>query len=1128
MKKFTGWLALFLGLSYASVGVTQELEINAVPSPDTLVSQDGNAITTLDDVAVSETDGKTARTFIEEQGGGIVTDQLPSADTVGKINYRTGNQDFYKTISVGGITPAQATFENYSDSAFKGNYATLSALPSANAAANRGTWAWVYGEFQAYRSILNTQSGQYEWVDVDIQRIVAGGDYIGHYDNDALATPHVTQVGDLYNDDTLNVLKRADTFTAASGTPTRYEQIRFLSYDDLDATITNTINANEGRHEIALAVIPSPTVVDKNNIPLAYDFNILHRRGFYSGADRIKVTLLGTEVTNNFNPNGSQQTINMPVTTALTTAIGALTVAQPTTATVSVQLFNNSDPTTLLGEASFAMKVVEGATGGGGGGEVTTAQLNAERAARTAADTALGTRIDGKRDIPPAIPEILPATISSGAVIQGSYTLTLSNLRNGTPLQTNSAINRLQIQEANTGIVVHDAFWGYSQNGNQQVHFVIDNNEANSIGNLGSAEYIEFRVRFGTGSGGSFVQRVEIDRVYVAIGTRGEFTASRDDIPGYATAEPEGVQADGVAGTTNNVSRGNHRHGLDLQPDLAFNVSHELGLSAARKQEISDLQSEVAEIERHGSLHNIRLFPRGGTAKADIVGTYTFEAIDPQSIPSAAVSVVVTVSNGLLGVDASAYPVAILRNYSRTGGPREFSITQSQFSSGIDLLTGITDHFVFEFRFYNAAGLPASVTNPASANRNGALLTEVVDWYIGDHAPAVDAVINEAPGTPSPLEANAGNASQLLLRGADGNRNLYRVDIEHRSNVSVVWATMTTALLRAVTGNNALTWGGEVTVNPSSAANTVIWNRQIGRFLIRQQLAGLTWEAFNMPRYLGPFADEGDADNHATARNQVAEWAGNIHVTTSYTRREVDEYHYQQLNITNNERAKLGAYPVLDGSATKLVAADGTLKDIPAPGAGGLNQGQVDARIAVPARAGNTTRWAKSKVPDDTVYDAEIADFQTATQVTAIANARARARYTDGEKTKLAGITAGAEPNVGVEYTQGEKTKLAGVETGATADQTAAQIKTAYESNSDTNAYTNADRSRVAGLTNSAIDTRADNRINNVAGITGLDVVSLDNTRSGATNRLSVWQGTKAQYDAIVSKDANTLYIFPN
>ena len=54
----------------------------------------------------------------------------------------------------------------------------------------------------------------------------------------------------------------------------------------------------------------------------------------------------------------------------------------------------------------------------------------------------------------------------------------------------------------------------------------------------------------------------------------------------------------------------------------------------------------------------------------------------------------------------------------------------------------------------------------------------------------------------------------------------------------------------------------------------------------------------------------------------------------------------------------------------------------------------IDARIATEARTGNTDRWDKAKVPSDTVYDADIANFQTQTQVDArvVAGTQAPAR----------------------------------------------------------------------------------------------------------------------------------------
>jgi len=53
--------------------------------------------------------------------------------------------------------------------------------------------------------------------------------------------------------------------------------------------------------------------------------------------------------------------------------------------------------------------------------------------------------------------------------------------------------------------------------------------------------------------------------------------------------------------------------------------------------------------------------------------------------------------------------------------------------------------------------------------------------------------------------------------------------------------------------------------------------------------------------------------------------------------------------------------------------------------------------------------------------------------------------------------------------------KLDGIEAGATTDQTAAEIKTAYESNSNTNAFTDADKTKLDGIEASADVTDATN-----------------------------------------------------
>jgi|11_taG_2_1085331.scaffolds.fasta_scaffold18295_2 hypothetical protein len=53
-------------------------------------------------------------------------------------------------------------------------------------------------------------------------------------------------------------------------------------------------------------------------------------------------------------------------------------------------------------------------------------------------------------------------------------------------------------------------------------------------------------------------------------------------------------------------------------------------------------------------------------------------------------------------------------------------------------------------------------------------------------------------------------------------------------------------------------------------------------------------------------------------------------------------------------------------------------------------------------------------------------------------------------------------------FTDADQSKLDGISSGATGNQTASEIKTAYESNSDTNAFTDADHSKLDGVESSA------------------------------------------------------------
>ena len=67
-----------------------------------------------------------------------------------------------------------------------------------------------------------------------------------------------------------------------------------------------------------------------------------------------------------------------------------------------------------------------------------------------------------------------------------------------------------------------------------------------------------------------------------------------------------------------------------------------------------------------------------------------------------------------------------------------------------------------------------------------------------------------------------------------------------------------------------------------------------------------------------------------------------------------------------------------------------------------------------------------------------------------------------------------ADTNV---FTDADHTKLNGIEASATADQTGAEIKTAYEAEADTNAYTDAEKTKLSGIETSATADQTDAEI---------------------------------------------------
>ena len=127
----------------------------------------------------------------------------------------------------------------------------------------------------------------------------------------------------------------------------------------------------------------------------------------------------------------------------------------------------------------------------------------------------------------------------------------------------------------------------------------------------------------------------------------------------------------------------------------------------------------------------------------------------------------------------------------------------------------------------------------------------------------------------------------------------------------------------------------------------------------------------------------------------------------------------------------------------------------------------------------------------DNLKYVDFSDFSSGTTVDVVSNVAA--------DRILGRVTAGSGDSE--ELTATQVRTLINVEDGATADQTAAEIKTAYESNADTNAFTDAEQTKLSGIeasadvTDTANVTAAgalmDSEVTDLAGIKALDTSTL-------------------------------------
>jgi len=119
-------------------------------------------------------------------------------------------------------------------------------------------------------------------------------------------------------------------------------------------------------------------------------------------------------------------------------------------------------------------------------------------------------------------------------------------------------------------------------------------------------------------------------------------------------------------------------------------------------------------------------------------------------------------------------------------------------------------------------------------------------------------------------------------------------------------------------------------------------------------------------------------------------------------------------------------------------------------------------------------------------------------------------------------------------FTNADHSKLDGIETSATADQTAAQIKTAYESNSDTNEFSDAEQTKLSGIETSANVTDTANVVASLTAGSGITIASDGTIAAGALALTSVNTAgnqaaqlalTTEEGDVVIRSDENKTYI---
>ena len=292
----------------------------------------------------------------------VVVDVPASNDTIDKIILENG--EAYTTVErvIHQATPNQATYDSIRfDLGYFGDESALSA-----------TFYRVgrfYYNFTKHTprvvAYISGNSGPKHWIDGDAGTLVSNiQDDVGYYASDNEATPHVTEVGDVYYNERLRTYRRVKTFTAGTGPVSAPRRQRQANEDDL-AALHDQITVNS-RNALDLVVVPSPTILDLNNFPESIHVNVRVAINKFDGTS-MRINVLGKTVNITSTTTPSYQNdkkiyrIDVPVDSQMQANARAATVGPSAVdyTEVNVSILGGSLGNTELASTIFRMAIFE-------------------------------------------------------------------------------------------------------------------------------------------------------------------------------------------------------------------------------------------------------------------------------------------------------------------------------------------------------------------------------------------------------------------------------------------------------------------------------------------------------------------------------------------------------------------------------------------------------------------------------------------------------------------------------------------------------------------------------------------------------------------------------------------------